>query len=323
VVFHALFRQGLKVCEEFPNRFRSFFLTGSANTGAAMIPFSKLTWHAAVAGRWAARILGTLMVLFLLAMACGEGLPRFSQMTGREQVYSLGMGSLFLGLILAWRWEGWGGLLSVFGWGFLAVLAGRPPWGWVLSIPAAVGLLHLLCWWRLRGPAPPSGPADSAKSGRGRMLFTVLWAILAAFLLLCANEMFGQPPLMTRTGPPPAEMVGTWQASLTTVSRQPLPNEIPVALTVGPDGSVLGSIGSATLTNGQFVRNRSWFGRLMNWRTEYMIQGTLSQVVESYGGTAGDRFSAPLQPRGAELHGALFLSHPGAPKPLGLNLKRR
>jgi hypothetical protein len=288
-----------------------------------MIPFSKLTWQAAVAGRWTARILGTLMVLFLAAFVFGGGPPRFSQMTGWAQLYSLGMGSLFLGLILAWRWEGWGGLLSVLGWGFLAVLTRRPPWGWVLAIPAAMGLLHLLCWWRLRGPAPHSGPVDPAKSARIRMLFPVLWAILAAFLLLCANEMFGQPPLMTLTGPPPPEMVGTWQANLTTVLRQPLFDAPPVSFTIGPDGSVSGSIGSATLTNGRFVRNRSWFGRLMNWRTEYQIRGTLSRVVESYGGTAGDHFSAPLQPRGAELHGALFLSHPGAPKPLGLNLRRR
>jgi hypothetical protein len=288
-----------------------------------MAPFSKLTWQAAVAGRWTARIMGTLMVLFLVAFVFGEGLPRLSQMTGREQLYSLGLGSLFLGLILAWFWEGWGGLLTVFGWGFLAVLTRWPPWGLMLSIPAAVGLLHLLCWWRLRGPAPPSEPLDSTRRARGRMLFAFLWVSLAAFILLCANEMFGQPPLMTQSGAPPAELVGTWQASLTTVSRQPLPTEIPVAFTIGPDGSVAGSIGNAVVIHGQFERNRSWFGRLMNWRTEYMIQGTLSQVVESYGGTAGDRFSAPLEPRGAELHGALFLSHPGAPKPLGLSLRRR
>jgi hypothetical protein len=52
------------------------------------------------------------------------------------------------------------------------------------------------------------------------------------------------------------------------------------------------------------------------------MQGTLSRVVESYGGTAGDRFSAPLNRRGSEMDGVLFLSHPGAPKPL-LDLKKR
>jgi len=40
-----------------------------------MTTFARLTWQAAVAGRWTARILGTLMVLFLLAFVFGEGLP--------------------------------------------------------------------------------------------------------------------------------------------------------------------------------------------------------------------------------------------------------
>jgi len=155
------------------------------------------------------------------------------------------------------------------------------------------------------------------------MLFTFMWILLAAFILLCANEIFGQPPLMTRADAPPAGIVGTWHANLTTVSRQPLPDEIPIVFTIGPDGSVSGAVGNAALTSGQFMANRSWFGRVMNWRTDYVIRGTLSRVVESYGGTAGDRFSAPLNPRGAELDGSLFLSHPGAPKPLGLSLKRR
>ncbi len=288
-----------------------------------MNTFARLTWQAAVAGRWTARILGTLMVLFLLAFVFGEGPPPLTRMTGRELGYALGVGGLFLGLIIAWFWEGWGGLLSVLGWGFLAVVAKRPPWDLPFSIPAAIGLLHLVCWWGLRGPAPPAAPMNSAATARLRMLFAFLWVSLAAFILLCANEIFGQPPLMTRTGRPPATMVGSWHANLTTVSRQALPDEIPVVFTIGPDGSVSGAVGNAALTNGQLAANRSWFGRLMNWRTDYVIRGTLSRVVESYGGTAGDRFSAPLNPRGSDLDGALFLSHPGAPKPLGLNLKKR
>src|ERR1039457_5313504 len=108
-----------------------------------MNTFARLTWQAAVAGRWTARILGTLMVLFLLAFVFGEGPPPFARMTVRELCYALGVGGLFLGLIIAWFWEGWGGLLSVLGWGFLAVLARRPAWDLPFSIPAAIGLLHL------------------------------------------------------------------------------------------------------------------------------------------------------------------------------------
>ena len=288
-----------------------------------MIPFARLTWQAAAAGRWTARILGTLMVLFVLAFVFGEGLPPITRMTAREQFYALGVGGLFLGLVIAWFQEGWGGLLSVAGWVLLAVLAKRPPWDLPFSIPGALGLLHLLCWWRLRGAAPPPAPAQPAAGAHLRVLFAFLGMSLAAFLVLCANEIFGEPPLMAQSGRPPAEMVGTWHASLTTVSRQPLREEIQVVFTIGADGSVSGSVGNATLIDGRFVANRSWFGRLLNWRTEYLMQGTLSRVVESYGGTAGDRFSVPLNRKGAELDGALFLSHPGTPKPLGLDLKKR
>jgi hypothetical protein len=225
--------------------------------------------------------------------------------------------------VIAWFWEGWGGLLSLSGWAFLAVLARRPPWDLPFSIPAVAGLLHLVCWWRLRSPAPTLEPVSAAAMGRLKILYALLWVSLATFILLSANEIFGNPPLMTRSGQQAAEMVGTWSATLTTVSRQPLPHEILAVLSIGPDGSVTGVIGNAEVISGRLERNRSWFGRLMNWRTDYVIRGTLSRVVESYGGTAGDRFSAPLNPRGSELDGSLFLSHPGAPKPLGLSLKRR
>ena len=131
-----------------------------------MTSFARLTWRAALVGRWTARIMGTLMALFLLSFVFGEGPPPLARMTAREQLYALGLGSLFLGLIVAWFWEGWGGLLSVLGWGFLAVLAKRPPLSLPYSIPFTLGLLHLLCWWRLRGPAPPETPVSGCQVSR-------------------------------------------------------------------------------------------------------------------------------------------------------------
>jgi hypothetical protein len=319
--------QDFKIREEFPKSFRRVSeapLTSEApDAGSAMNPFARLTWQAALAGRWTARILGSLMVLFGLAFIFGEGPPPILRMTAREQLYALGMGSLFLGLVVAWFWEGWGGLLSVLGWGLLAVLARKPAWDMPFSIPAAMGFLHLLCWSRLRGPAPPPEAVNWATRPGVRTLFLFMAAFLGTFLLLCANEIFGQPPIMAPSGPLPAGIVGTWHASLTTASGRPLPDEIPVVFTIRSDGSVSGTVGNAALTNGQLLPNRSWFGRLMHWRTPYQIRGILSHEVHSYGGTAGDRFTAALSSEESELDGALFLSHPGTPKPLGLHLKRR
>ena len=62
--------------------------------------------------------------------------------------------------------------------------------------------------------------------------------------------------------------------------------------------------------NGRIIYNRSWFGRLMHWRTDYLIMGKLSR---------GGRFTAPLTMRGVGLEGALFLSQ----KPLGLKLRKQ
>lgn len=287
-----------------------------------MTQTDSLTWQAAAAGRWIARIAGTLLVLFLLAFIFGEGPPPFGRMTARENLLALGMGSLLLGLIVAWFREGWGGLLSVLGWGFFGLVEKRPVWDWPLSIPAAMGLLHLVCWWRLRGPAAPMDPVSPAARVRRKMLYAAVLAVVTVFVLLCANEMFGQPPLMTAAGLPPAEAVGTWTADLTTVSRQPLAGGIPVEFTIHADGSVSGNIGGKRLTSGRFVQNRSWFGRMMNWRTDHAIRGALEGAVASPAGAAGDRFSAPVEFRGAELRGSLFLYHPGAPRPLGLSLRK-
>jgi hypothetical protein len=41
----------------------------------AKIPAPPVPWWAARAGRWVARIFGSLLALFMLAMAIGEGMP--------------------------------------------------------------------------------------------------------------------------------------------------------------------------------------------------------------------------------------------------------
>jgi len=249
-----------------------------------MIRFDSLTWQFAVAGRWTARILGSLMVLFLLALIFGEGPPPLLRMNGREQLYSLGILCLFSGLVLAWFREGWGGLLSIAGWAFLSVLAGGPVGNAFLTIPAWIALIHLVCWWRLRGPAAPAAVPQ---------LIIYLLAPLAVFVLLCANEIFGNPPLMTGTAAPPVALTGTWSAR----------GSAGLVFAISPDGSVTGSVRDQPLT-GRLTRNRSWFGRLMHWRTDYLIQGALSN---------GDRFQAPFELQEMELSGSFARRHDGEP----------
>ncbi len=78
-------------------------------------------------------------------------------------------------------------------------------------------------------------------------------AVLGLFLLLCANEIFGNPPLTTPDLRPGTELVGTWSSGDKT-------------LTIRSDGTVTGTI------VGTIRYNRTWFGKLMHWRTDYIIQ---------------------------------------------------
>jgi hypothetical protein len=258
--------------------------------------------RAAVIGRWTARIAGTLMALFFLAFFVGEGFPNIFRLSWRESLSVLLMSAMMAGLLLAWKWEGLGGAVAV-----AAVVAmpliGRRGIGTLLFLsPAAIGLLHVVCWWRLRS------------AGMGwevpRKVLAVVGLAVVVFILLCANEMFGMPPLMTPAFHPPRDMVGTWEADLTTMDT---------VFTINPDASVSGRIGDAALMNARIIYNRSWFGSLMHWRTDYLILGRLSRVVRPSERIADDRFTAPLTMRGVGLEGALFLSQ----QPLRLKLRKR
>jgi hypothetical protein len=249
-------------------------------------------WRAAVIGRWTARIAGTLMALFFLAFFVGEGFPNIFRLPWWESLSVLTISAVVAGLLLAWKWEGLGGALVLAAVGLMPLNGMMRGIGFFLA-PAAIGLLHVVCWWRLR--------SAGVNWEVPRKILAVVGLAVVVFILLCANEAFGTPPLMTPAFHPPPDMVGTWEANLTTVDA---------VLTINPDASVSGRIGDASLVNARMIYNRSWFGRFMHWRTDYLIMGRLSR---------GDRFTAPLMARGVGLEGALFLSQ----QPLGLKLRKR
>jgi hypothetical protein len=250
--------------------------------------------QAAVIARWTARIAGTLMALFFLAFFVGEGFPNIFRLPWRESLSVLALSAVVVGLLLAWIWEGLGGAVALAGMvGFMLLIGFRGVATGLLLVPAAIGLLHIVCWWSLRSAAVGWEVP--------RKILIVVGLAVGVFILLCANEAFGMPPLMTPALHPPPDMVGTWEAKL---------GSMDAVFTINPDASVSGRIGDATVMNGRIVYNRSWFGKLMHWRTDYLIMGKLSR---------GDRFTAPLTMRGVGLEGALFLSQ----QPLGLKLRKR
>jgi hypothetical protein len=116
--------------------------------------------------------------------------------------------------------------------------------------PAGIGALHVICCLRLRAGAPSGGAAWSVPHG----ILKIVGGAVAVFVVLSANEIFGMPPLMTPRFNPSSPLVGTWEGS-------------GYKLTIDHDGSVAG------IDGGRVMPNRSWFGELMHWRSEYMLRG--------------------------------------------------
>jgi hypothetical protein len=132
-----------------------------------------------------------------------------------------------------------------------------------------------------------------------RNALLALGAVLALFLILCTNEIFGQPPLMTPTLRPSGNLLGTWTAT----------NRPDIDLTVHEDASVSGTVDGAPIAAARIAYGRSWFGKLLGWNADYVIRGRLS----------GRGFSAPLMARGQTLQGSLFLNN----RPMRLILRKR
>jgi len=98
--------------------------------------------------RWTARVLGSLFVLVLLAIAIGEGVPNPFTQPLRVELGFLGLGLIMLGSLTGWRWDLAAGIVSVTGWCVfvLAVMLPKRPnaFVWALAVPAVLFLASAL-----------------------------------------------------------------------------------------------------------------------------------------------------------------------------------
>ena len=107
--------------------------------------------------RWGARILGLAMILLVLLFFIGEGImggdmPNLLTMSLAEDFLFLALLMTLLGIVVAWRWEGIGGILIV-GSVLLfesinAIAIGYWRIGVLDPLFVLVGLLFLWDWWR-------------------------------------------------------------------------------------------------------------------------------------------------------------------------------
>lgn len=105
--------------------------------------------------RWFTRVVGSLLVLFVLFMFIGYAI--WPQGTGEVKLTAIplfvGMGLMVGGIIAAWFREGLGGLLTVGGFIlFLGVelVSGRGFDALFLVNFPIIGMLFLFCWWQSR-----------------------------------------------------------------------------------------------------------------------------------------------------------------------------
>ena len=209
--------------------------------------------HFALCLRWITRLVGVLMILFLLtfvvAHLIADGPPPLSAISGRQTIYGLGLFTLYGGLAAAWFRPKWGGMISIAGWILM-----RFPMDWPMLIPVVIATMHLGVWWALRDleTVPPLP----------RKLAVAIFTPLALFGILSANEILGQPPLMSGSA---RAVAGTW-------------SDEAARLIIAPDGAVSGTIGAEAIVGARLIPNRSWFGRLMHWRSDYIVRGEQFQM---------------------------------------------
>ena len=99
----------------------------------------------AAACRWTARILGTLLVLIIVVIAIGEGMPNPFTQPMSVQVGFLALALVMIGILGAWRWELAGGTLSLVGWSLFVVAVAHPEnlLTWFVSALALPGALYV------------------------------------------------------------------------------------------------------------------------------------------------------------------------------------
>ena len=99
----------------------------------------------AAACRWTARILGTLLVLIIVLIAIGEGMPNPFTQPIPVQIGFLALALVMIGILGGWRWELAGGTVSLVGWSLFVVAVMRSPRGlnWFVSALALPGVLYV------------------------------------------------------------------------------------------------------------------------------------------------------------------------------------
>lgn len=127
---------------------------------------------------------------------------------------------------------------------------------------------------------------------------------LAFFLLAVA---LSQPHLHAGEGIA-ATMAGPWEGNAHVIVNWCQRTNLPVALTIGADGAVTGTVGDATLTKARLKKNRGALGRRLNVKTDFIIVGDLQGAIVAREGITRSQVMMPLNFSGGKFVGGLHTS---------------
>lgn len=116
----------------------------------------------------------------------------------------------------------------------------------------------------------------------------------------------------------PEELAGTWQDTVSLYlpiakekSPSPHAEDNPVIkITIYEDGTVQGHVGPAMFHDCIVKKNRSWLGRFLNIRTDYIItHGTLQGLLTPQDQDTTKQFTLPFNLRDGQLVGSIMWTH--------------
>jgi hypothetical protein len=110
--------------------------------------------------RWLARIIGTLSVASFLVFFIGDCFTKGGIPIGSDRVaMTVFMFITFIGIAIAWKWEGIGGVTAIVGTiGFTILAPASLAKAAVFFMTAMYGLpalIFVLCWWQTRKQITP------------------------------------------------------------------------------------------------------------------------------------------------------------------------
>ena len=101
--------------------------------------------------RWTARVAGTLLVILVVVIAIGEGMPNPFTQPPAVLIGFVALAMILIGILAGWRWELAGGILSLAGWClFFGSVIGIKRLNLFISLLALPGILYLISAWLRR-----------------------------------------------------------------------------------------------------------------------------------------------------------------------------